>query len=82
MQLGMVGLGRMGGNIARRLTEKGHRCVDYDRDAGAVDKLAAEHMTGAAGLEDFAQRSSRRTASTTSTSARPAACGVASAGIA
>ena len=53
MQLGMVGLGRMGGNIARRLTEKGHRCVVYDRDAGAVDKLAAEHMTGATGLEDF-----------------------------
>ncbi len=53
MQLGMVGLGRMGGNIARRLTEKGHRCVVYDRDAGAVEKLAADHMTGAADLADF-----------------------------
>jgi 6-phosphogluconate dehydrogenase len=53
MQLGMVGLGRMGGNIARRLTEKGHRCVVYDRDASAVEKLAADHMTGAADLADF-----------------------------
>ena len=53
MQLGVVGLGRMGGNIARRLTEKGHTCVVYDRDAAAVDRLAADHMTGAADLKDF-----------------------------
>ena len=53
MQLGIVGLGRMGGNIARRLTEKGHRCVVFDRDVAAVDKLAAEHMTGARDLQDF-----------------------------
>ena len=53
MQLGVVGLGRMGGNIARRLNEKGHDCVVFDRDAAAVDKLAAEHMTGATDLADF-----------------------------
>jgi len=53
MQLGVIGLGRMGGNIARRLTEKGHTCIVYDRDAAAVDKLAADHMTGAADLKDF-----------------------------
>jgi len=43
----------MGGNIARRLTEKGHDCVVYDRDAAAVDKLAASHMQGAEDLQDF-----------------------------
>ncbi len=53
MQLGMVGLGRMGGNIARRLTVKGHRCVVYDRDATAVAKLAAQDMTGSTDLQDF-----------------------------
>ena len=52
MQLGVVGLGRMGGNIARRLTGKSHRCVVYDRDAAAVDKLAADGMTAAKSLED------------------------------
>jgi len=43
----------MGGNIARRLTEKGHDCVVYDRDTAAVDKLAAAHMAGAKDLADF-----------------------------
>ncbi len=59
MQLGVVGLGRMGGNIARRLTEKGHRCVVYDRDAGAVEKLAALGMSGAANLEELVARLER-----------------------
>jgi 6-phosphogluconate dehydrogenase len=53
MQLGMVGLGRMGGNIVRRLTQKGHACVVYDRDANAVSKLAGEGMTGSKDLADF-----------------------------
>jgi 6-phosphogluconate dehydrogenase len=53
MQLGMVGLGRMGGNIARRLTAHGHRCVVYDRDPDAVGKLAGEGMTGSGDLKDF-----------------------------
>jgi len=51
MQLGVIGLGRMGGDIARRLTRGGHRCVVWDRDAAAVDKVAAD---GAAGAEDMA----------------------------
>ena len=59
MQLGVVGLGRMGGNIARRLTEKGHRCVVYDRDASAIDKLAADGMTGAKNLEDLVSKLDR-----------------------
>ena len=53
MQLGIVGLGRMGGNIARRLTEKGHDCVVFDVNAAAVTALAAEQMTGAKDLADF-----------------------------
>jgi 6-phosphogluconate dehydrogenase len=43
----------MGGNIARRLTEHGHRCVVYDRDQDAVGKLAADGMTGSGDLKDF-----------------------------
>ena len=42
MQLGMIGLGRMGGNIVRRLLRAGHRCVVYDADAKAVAALVAE----------------------------------------
>ena len=53
MQLGIVGLGRMGGNIARRLTEKGHHCVVYDVNPEAVKSLAADDMTGATDLADF-----------------------------
>ncbi len=52
MQLGIVGLGRMGGNIARRLKKAGHDVVVFDVDAKAVDKLAGEGLTGATGLED------------------------------
>ena len=53
MQLGIVGLGRMGGNIARRLKRAGHDIVVFDVDAKAVDKLAGEGLTGATGLEDI-----------------------------
>jgi 6-phosphogluconate dehydrogenase len=49
----------MGGNIARRLTEKGHECVVFDRDTAAVDKLAADHMTGAKDLADFVAKLAR-----------------------
>ncbi len=52
MQLGIVGLGRMGGNIARRLTKAGHSCVVWDRNGAAVEGLAREGSTGAAGLAD------------------------------
>ena len=53
MQLGMVGLGRMGGNIVRRLMRGGHGCVVYDRAAEAVAALAGEGATGATSLADL-----------------------------
>src|SRR5258708_6681085 len=53
MQLGMVGLGRMGSNLVRRLMRDGHRCVVYDVNASAVASLVAEGATGANDLEDF-----------------------------
>ena len=46
MQLGMVGLGRMGANLVRRLMRDGHRCVVYDMNADAVTELAGEGATG------------------------------------
>ena len=53
MQLGMVGLGRMGSNLVRRLMRDGHRCVAYDVSADAVATLEGEGATGAGSLEDF-----------------------------
>ncbi|MBV9860004.1 MAG: decarboxylating 6-phosphogluconate dehydrogenase [Alphaproteobacteria bacterium] len=53
MQLGMIGLGRMGGNIVRRLMRGGHSCVVYDRSAEAVQGLAGEGATASSGLADF-----------------------------
>ncbi|HEY1346690.1 MAG TPA: decarboxylating 6-phosphogluconate dehydrogenase [Streptosporangiaceae bacterium] len=53
MQLGMVGLGRMGSNLVRRLMRDGHRCVAYDVSADAVKTLEGEGATGAGSLEDF-----------------------------
>ncbi|MGZ4728680.1 MAG: phosphogluconate dehydrogenase (NAD(+)-dependent, decarboxylating) [Acidimicrobiales bacterium] len=55
MQLGMVGLGRMGANLVRRLVRDGHTCVVYDVSADAVTSLAAESdaITGATTLDDF-----------------------------
>jgi 6-phosphogluconate dehydrogenase len=55
MQLGMVGLGRMGANLVRRLVADGHTCVVYDVSADAVTSLAAESdaITGATTLDDF-----------------------------
>jgi len=53
MQLGMIGLGRMGANMVRRLMRGGHDCVVYDRNAEAVATLAAEGATGSSSLEDF-----------------------------
>ncbi|MGZ8812924.1 MAG: NAD(P)-binding domain-containing protein, partial [Mycobacterium sp.] len=56
MQLGMVGLGRMGANLVRRLMRDGHRCVVYDMNADAVSGLAGEGATGADSLSDFVQK--------------------------
>jgi len=53
VQLGMVGLGRMGANIVRRLMRDGHECVAYDVSADAVAALAAEGAVGAESLDDF-----------------------------
>src|SRR5579859_4693778 len=53
MQLGMIGLGRMGGNIARRLMRHGHTTVVYDADPKAVVAITADGALGASALEDF-----------------------------
>ena len=56
MQLGMVGLGRMGANLVRRLMRDGHECVVFDVSADAVAGLVAEGATGASSLEDFVSK--------------------------
>lgn len=53
MQIGMIGLGRMGANMVRRLLRDGHDCVVYDRNVEAVQTLAGEHATGSESLDDF-----------------------------
>ena len=53
MQLGMIGLGRMGANMVRRLMKAGHEAVVYDRSAKAVDDLAKEKAVGSTSLADF-----------------------------
>lgn len=59
MQLGMIGLGRMGANMVRRLARAGHSCVVYDTHADAVQDLVKEGMTGASSLEDFVNQLSQ-----------------------
>jgi 6-phosphogluconate dehydrogenase len=56
MQLGMVGLGRMGANIVRRAMKGGHQCVVFDRSPDVVAGLAAEGAVGAASLQDLAAK--------------------------
>src|SRR5271170_8263750 len=56
MQLGMIGLGRMGANMVRRLQKNGHTCVVYDRSADSVKQLAGEGATGASSLDDFVRK--------------------------
>src|SRR5512145_3330710 len=56
MQLGMIGLGRMGANMVRRLMKAGHECVVYDHNPAAVESLAKEKATGAGTLDDFIAR--------------------------
>ena len=55
MDIGMVGLGRMGANMVRRLLRAGHRCVAYDRSAEAVHTLVADGAVGATSEEAFVQ---------------------------
>ncbi|HTL00003.1 MAG TPA: decarboxylating 6-phosphogluconate dehydrogenase [Pseudomonadales bacterium] len=56
MQLGMIGLGRMGANMVRRLMKGGHECVVFDMSQTAVQALAKENATGAASREDFVKK--------------------------
>jgi 6-phosphogluconate dehydrogenase len=53
VQLGMIGLGRMGANMARRLLRRGHACVGYDVDADAVRAIEAEGAAGAGSIEEL-----------------------------
>jgi 6-phosphogluconate dehydrogenase len=56
MQLGMIGLGRMGANMVRRLLKGGHQCVVFDRSPKAVQELTQERAVGAASLADFVKK--------------------------
>ncbi|MGW7363816.1 phosphogluconate dehydrogenase (NAD(+)-dependent, decarboxylating) [Streptomyces sp. NPDC054841] len=56
MQLGMIGLGRMGSNLVRRLMRDGHRCVVFDLDRDAVQELENEGATAASSLHDFVDK--------------------------
>ena len=56
MQLGLVGLGRMGANMVRRLQKGGHTCIVFDLNSENVKKLAAEGAAGASSLEDLVKQ--------------------------
>jgi 6-phosphogluconate dehydrogenase len=56
MQLGMIGLGRMGGNMVRRLLKGGHQCVVYDGSANAVAELVKEKAVGTTKIADFVKK--------------------------
>ena len=53
MEMGMVGLGRMGGNMVLRLMKRGHRMVAYDRSADAVKEKTSQGAVGAMSVEEF-----------------------------
>ena len=55
MQLGMIGLGRMGGNLVRRLSRQGHQCIVFDENPAAVAALSGENVKGAGDLADVAE---------------------------
>jgi 6-phosphogluconate dehydrogenase len=59
MEIGMIGLGRMGANMVRRLMRAGHKSIVYDNSAEAVTALAKEGATGAASLDDFLSKLSK-----------------------
>jgi 6-phosphogluconate dehydrogenase len=56
LQIGIIGLGRMGGNMARRLLRAGHQCVGFDYSAGNVETLVGDGGGGASSLEDLVQK--------------------------
>ena len=59
MQLGMIGLGRMGANMVRRLQRNGHACVVYDRNSKAIAELTADGASGSASLAEFVKQLTR-----------------------
>ena len=59
MQLGMIGLGRMGGNMVIRFTKAGHECLVYDSHHEAVDALVAKGAKGTTSLPDFVKQLSK-----------------------
>src|SRR5271155_4847141 len=59
MQIGMIGLGRMGANMVRRLLKAGHQCVVFDRSPGAVKQMVEEKATGATSLADLVKKLDR-----------------------
>jgi 6-phosphogluconate dehydrogenase len=56
MQLGMIGLGRMGANMVRRLLEEGHQCVVFDMSPNVVEELVKERAVGASSLQDLVKK--------------------------
>ena len=56
MQIGMIGLGRMGANMVRRLLKGGHQCVVFDRSPKAVKELVEEKAVGVLSLADFVKK--------------------------
>src|SRR5579862_4963592 len=56
MQIGMIGLGRMGGNIVRRLTRNGHQCVVFDQNPTAIKALIGEHVAGSTDLKQLVRQ--------------------------
>lgn len=72
MRLGMIGLGRMGGNMVRRLMAAGQECVVFDLEAENVKRLAAEGATGALSLDDFVEKLDRPRAAWVMVPAGPA----------
>jgi 6-phosphogluconate dehydrogenase len=56
MQLGMVGLGRMGANMVRRLIKAGHQCIVFDVSPAAVTEMAREKAVGSSSLVDLVKR--------------------------
>src|ERR1700746_267378 len=56
MQLGMIGLGRMGANMVRRLLKAGHQCVVFDRSPKAVEELVKEKAVGVSSLQAFVKK--------------------------
>jgi 6-phosphogluconate dehydrogenase len=56
MQIGMIGLGRMGSNMVRRLLKNGHDCVVFDASSKVVDQLVAEKATGSTSLQEFVKK--------------------------